>query len=355
MTIKYNGEPILTDSNERAKLENELWDNYQANHQHEFAIIVKYYRLYLTEMIIDNLKRKYMSQESEEEVKKYNIAHLPDAFVYSIGKGHTQAINWLAEYQGADFNLEDFATPNYERTLIIAYQKSLSDNTVIMKNLKNDINKRYINYLDRLTENMYIPFMEVAQVLFFKGFLIAIKQLKKHYNIEDSKIMLSPLSHLPVNRTVEITPAMEGEWMIGDDNIEMWGVHWDQTYSEYNYKTGLPQVYADDTVIISLWTTTLRDVVINSQNHVGTFMMLNQKLQESKKIKYAANKDDTEILVLEYTFTEASKDEEKNPRQMKAQEREGLEQAIIARFSDKMDIPYNNTFVIYNNDEQNLE
>lgn len=352
MTILYKGNPILTDSDERKELEEKLWDDYQENHQHDFAVIVNYYRLYLTEFIRKKLRKKYDSAETKEEVTTYNLAHLPDAFTYSMGKGHSEAIEWLAHVP-SEFKLEDFAKPNFGRTMILAYQQSLANEEVIKKNLQNDINNRYANYLDKLTENMFITFQETAQVLFFKGFLLAIDQLKEHYKIQDTGVMYSPLSNLPVNRTVQITPAMEGEWIIGDENIEVWGVHWDQSYSEYDYENDLNHVYTDDNLIINVWTTTLKDIVLNSQAKIGTFMMLNKEIQGKKNLKFAANKDDTQILVLEYTFTQASLNPEKSPHEMKSKELEGLEQAIIDRFSNSMDIPYNNTFVIYSSDPEN--
>lgn len=348
MTLKYKGKPILTTFEEQSELTEQLWRKFQTEDKHEFAQIANYYRVYLTEDIKKHLKKKYQKPKSENEIRNYNIEHLPDAIAYSMGKGHWQGIHWIADIKGTSFNVEDLAIPNYDRTLILSYQKSLPSRDVIEQNLSNDKNDRYIQYLDGLTENMYVPFMEVARVCFFKGFLKALQQLKELYKVEEPEDTYSPLTHLPVNKTVQITPAMEGNWIIGDENIEEWGIHWDIAYSEYDYKTGLSKVYTDNDVIVSVWKTTIKDIIINSQNNIGTFMILNQQLKRMKNIDFAANKDDTPILVLEYTFTNAITDKEKSPRILKESEQEALERAIIDRFCNKVRIPNTNTIVIYN-------
>ena len=205
MTLIKDGQEVIQTQKEEVMLEDKTWNEYIQQHERQFAELINYFRIYLTTEILQHTKPAYSDKKQQEQIKDACIDRLPRAFTYSFGKGHAAAFEWLRTVD-ANIDVSLFANQEFTANASINYQRSLTSPDVLERTLKNDINNRFLVYLEEIAENMYEPFMQVSRFLFFKGFLcnpyslfsIFCHNLHKKWTKTTSKILSKKTFNLPL-------------------------------------------------------------------------------------------------------------------------------------------------------------
>ena len=351
MTLVCNDHVVMADTNERNALEEAAWKAYinSQDLQKGYVPTVNYYIIYLLDQIMLHLKKEYRVPQRQEHIRQENIKRLPDVLAYSLGKGHFAAYAWITKITDV-IEVSQFSKPEFEHQILLNYQKSLVNGEIIPKTLKNDINGTYLAYLDRICENMYGNFMQLSQVLFFKGFLQAIRDIGSHYGVTKSDSLTSPLSALPVGHDVEITPAMRGRYLYGDKLNELWSLKWDIAYSQYDYESQTYRMFDDSVMLAHVLRTTLSVLRYNAEHNVSSYKIVEEHLKQDSKAHLVKGNtaDDTPILILEFFMLSAIREPHRNPHSLSHVERMRLEETIQQRFATQTNINIQNSVIIFN-------
>ena len=233
MTLIKDGQEVIQTQKEEVMLEDKTWNEYIQQHERQFAELINYFRIYLTTEILQHTKPAYSDKKQKEQIKDACIERLPRAFTYSFGKGHAAAFEWLRTVD-ANIDVSLFTNQEFTANASINYQRSLTSPDVLERTLKNDINNRFLVYLEEIAENMYEPFMQVSRFLFFKGFNQGISDAAQSFGINPETNSFTEMSGLPTNLNVEFTPVMNGRLMFADNNTEQWALKWDLAFSRYD-------------------------------------------------------------------------------------------------------------------------
>lgn len=303
VTLSLNGKLILQDKNKRREFANKLWDDYLTNNERSYAELINYYQIHLNTIVNDKLKTQYRNKKDQSEISKTCLMNLHTAFNDAMYFGFTYAIDWLAEYT-QKIDLKYFSQVSFHNTAMIQFQSDLANEEVLSKALDNGSTGKMCAYLNNYCENIYETYFDICKVIFFKGFNQAINCLQDYYQIPNEKAVLSSLTKLPANQSVQITPAMRGEYFYGDSNMEVWGLKWDVAYNRYDYRNRDGIVYNDTNMVVNVLLTNLKIVKNNAKLHVLTDEAVLSVLKK-RHIKHAKTDEQTPILVLEYMLLPA--------------------------------------------------
>lgn len=310
VTLKLNGQLVLTDKEKRAELQAKLWNEYLTDNEQSYAQLINYYQVHLVDILIDKLRVQYRDNESKAELQKVCMANLHKAFNYSMYRGFSYAFEWLCELT-LPIDLKLFGKESFHNTIMLQCQGNFTNGNVLSNTLKNHFNSAMLSYLDKYCENVFDTFIDISEVMFFKGFNQAVDSIQNYYQIPSEKAVMSSLTKLPANKSIQMTPAMRGEYLYGDSNMELWGLKWDIAYNRYDYLNNDAIVHDNTNMIVNVLLTNLEIVKNNAKLHVLTDEKVLAELKE-RHIKKAKTDAQTPILILEYMLLPAINDDTPN-------------------------------------------
>lgn len=296
MTLIKDGQEVIQTQKEEVMLEDKTWNEYIHQHERQFAELINYFRIYLTTEILQHIKPAYSDKGQQDQIKDACIDRLPRAFTYSFGKGHAAAFEWLRTVD-ANIDVSLFANQEFTANASINYQRSLTSPDVLERTLKNDINNRFLVYLEEIAENMYEPFMQSSRFLFFKGFNQGINDAARSFGISLKTNSLTQMSGLPTNLNIEFTPVMNGRLMFADNNTEQWALKWDLAFSRYDQANHEYYLYDRTQLVITVHRTSWQ-AIQKGKNRGELTAKIAQEYLRQKGFKSGQTNPD--ILIIEY-------------------------------------------------------
>ena len=300
VTLLLDGKQVMKTKDEYQSIEKKTWNEYIDNNSEEYAKLINYYQVHLVSIVIGKLRNQYQTEEQKKEIERVCFSNLHVAYDRAMKKGHEAAFQWLAELS-LPIDVELFKEESFKNTIMLQYQNSLSDADVIPNTIRQDTNEALFSYLDKYCENIYGPYIDTNEVLFFKGFNQAVIDIQHYYNIPEDEEVLSTLTKLPATKDVPMTPALRGRYMYGSTNTEMWGLKWDIAYNRFDYNIHSPIVYDKLIMVVNIWKTNLEIVKNNAALHVQTDEEVLEVLKK-RHIQQGKTDKETPILILEYMF-----------------------------------------------------
>lgn len=280
--------------NEMCRYEYAMWDKYSVSKDE--AKVINYYRIEFVDTALKHLKKKYYKDSNE--IKSFLIDASINTFAYSLGKGHFAFYEWLALIP-EKIDIHELVTFSGRKDILFAFQKS-HDADYTYEILNNDRNSAMLTYLEKHCENMYGSFMRLSEILFYHGVLRAMFDLLEQFNVPLPPKALSNLSNLPVNRNLNITPAISGSYFYGDNNLETWGFRWSIAYDKYHHDTDECIIYNRKMMTLTVEATNLGILKQNASLNLEKDIMVNEWLKHQRPQIYQ-QADDTPILILDYT------------------------------------------------------
>lgn len=296
MTLIKDGQEVIQTQKEEVMLEDKTWNEYIHQHERQFTELINYFRIYLTTEILQHIKPAYSDKGQQDQIKDACIDRLPRAFTYSFGKGHAAAFEWLRTVD-ANIDVSLFANQEFTANASINYQRSLTSPDVLERTLKNDINNRFLVYLEEIAENMYEPFMQSSRFLFFKGFNQGINDAARSFGISLKTNSLTKMSGLPTNLNIEFTPVMNGRLMFADNNTEQWALKWDLAFSRYDQANHEYYLYDRTQLVITVHRTSWQ-AIQKGKNRGELTAKIAQEYLRQKGFKSGQTNPD--ILIIEY-------------------------------------------------------